>query len=152
MLFEKDVIETFKNIFKEIDIYHNRKTKHIFKNRKLEDNEWDIIIVEHSKKYIFDIEDKFITASMTASTSSNDLIHFVWPSKKSYQNKFQKRINIEKENRDEFLHFCKANESYKVIHIMVTSKIVVLDVESSNREFLIISFRDLKQFIIKQYL
>lgn len=86
---------------------------------------------------------------MTESALSNDLAKVVANNSKSYQNKFQKRINIEKQNINDFLSFCNADNSYKIIHIMVISKNV--DIISENREFIIINFSDLKQYLKEKF-
>lgn len=88
---------------------------------------------------------------MTESALSNDLAKVVANNSKSYQNKFQKRINIEKQNINDFLSFCNADNSYKIIHIMVISKNVDLDIISENREFIIINFSDLKQYLKENF-
>ncbi len=56
-----------------MEVYSNKKTKEIFKNENIEDNEWDVIAVDHNNKYVFDIEAKFLSTSMTESGLSNDL-------------------------------------------------------------------------------
>lgn len=148
--FENDIVEKLKEIYPEIIYFQNRKTKHIFKEKKLDDNEWDIIAINHDKKYIFDIEAKYVTSSMTESSLASDLEKFVGKNR-NYQEKFEKRINIENENINDFLSFCGANNEYKVIHIMVTSKHIDLDVNLDKRRFAVISFRKLKEYISKYY-
>lgn len=151
LLFEKDIIKALYKINPQFNIYHNKKTKDIFKNRKLEENEWDIIAVDYNSKYIFDIEAKFLSTSMTESGLSNDLKKIVGNNEKSYKNKFEKRINIENDNMNDFLSFCNANNKYNIIHIMVTSKIVDLNIESNERQFLIIHYEGLEKYILSKY-
>lgn len=150
--FENDIVKIFKNINKNMEIYHNKKSKDIFKNNKIEDNEWDIIAIDHKNRYIFDVEAKFLSTSMTESGLSNDLKKIVGNNKKSYKNKFEKRIDIEEDNKQEFLHFCGANDSYKIIHIMVTSKIVDLNIKSNSRKFLIIHYAGLEKYLLQNFL
>lgn len=151
-LFEKDIIKVFKSINNNIDIRHNKKSKDIFKNKNIDDNEWDIIAIDHKNKYIFDIEAKFLSTSMTESGLSNDLKKLIGKSPKSYKNKFEKRIDIENTNKQEFLNFCDADESYKIIHIMVTSKVVDLNIKSTTRSFLIVHYEGLEKYILKNFL
>lgn len=150
-LFEKDIIKVFKSINNNIDIRHNKKSKDIFKNKNIGDNEWDIIVIDHKNKYIFDVEAKFLSTSMTESGLSNDLKKLIGKSAKNYKNKFEKRIDIENSNKQEFLNFCRADESYKIIHIMVTSKVVSLNIESVNRNFLIIHYEGLEKYILNTF-
>lgn len=151
LLFEKDIIKILESINNNIDIRHNKKSKDIFKNKNISDNEWDIIAIDHENKYIFDIEAKFLSTSMTESGLSNDLKKLVGKSPKSYKNKFEKRINIENANKQDFLDFCNADENYKIIRIMVTSKVVDLNIKSTTRSFLIIHYQGLKKYLLKNF-
>ena len=58
---------------------------------------------------------------------------------------------FEKENMNDFLSFCNANNKYNIIHIMVTSKIVDLNIESNERQFLIIHYEGLEKYILSKY-
>lgn len=149
-LFEIDVLRTFESIIQNRTVFTNRKTKDIFGRKNIDDNEWDIIIVDCDKHIIFDVEAKFISTSLTESRLSNDLKKFV-KSKKGYIEKFEKRIRIENENLGDFTTFCKADTSYTIEHIMVTSKIMELNIESPDRNFKIIHFDGLKNYLIKSY-
>ena len=77
-------------------------------------------LVINTGKYIFDIEAKFLSTSMTESGLSNDLKKIVGNNEKSYKNKFEKRINIENDNMNDFLSFCNANNKYNIIHIIIS--------------------------------
>lgn len=88
---------------------------------------------------------------MTESGLSNDLKKIVGNNEKSYKNKFEKRINIENDNMNDFLSFCNANNKYNIIYIMVTSKIVDLNIESNERQFLIIHYEGLEKYILSKY-
>lgn len=145
--FEEDIIKILQKIYSDIVVFHGKKSKDIFKNKKVDENEWDIIAIDHKKKYIFDVEAKYITTSMTESTLSNDLKKIIGNQQDSYKNKFEKRLKIEEENLKEFLTFCEADETYKIVHVMVVSKIVNLDIVSNNREFIIINYSDLEEYI-----
>lgn len=150
-LFETDIINIFLKINDKISIHHNKKTKDIFKSKNIQNNEWDIIAIDHGNKYIFDIEAKFLSTSMTESGLSNDLKKIVGDSHNSYKNKFEKRIDIENNNLKEFLSFCEADESYNIVHIMVTSKIVDLNIESIKRRFLIVHYEGLEKYILNRF-
>ncbi len=149
-LFEKDVIKIFLKINKNMKIYNNKKTKDIFKNKNIDNNEWDIIAIDHTNKHIYDVEVKFLSTSITESGLANDLEKIIGKNSKSYKEKFEKRIDIENNNKHAFLTFCKADESYKIVHIMVTSKLLDLNVESDTRKFLIIHYDGLEQYILKK--
>ncbi len=144
------MLRTFESIIQNRTVFTNRKTKDIFGRKNIDDNEWDIIIVDCDKHIIFDVEAKFISTSLTESRLSNDLKKFV-KSKKGYIEKFEKRIRIENENLGDFTTFCKADTSYTIEHIMVTSKIMELNIESPDRNFKIIHFDRLKNYLIKSY-
>ena len=150
-LFEQDIIKVFKKIDKDIKIYNNVKSKTIFKDKKIEDNEWDIIAVDYKNKYIFDVEAKFLSTSLTESSLSNDLKKLIGDHN-SYKNKFEKRIDIENTNMEEFLNFCDADDNYNIVHIMVTSKAVDLNIQSETRHFLIIHYEGLEYFILNNFL
>ena len=150
-LFETDIINIFLKINDKISIHHNKKTKDIFKSKNIQNNEWDIIAIDHGNKYIFDIEAKFLSTSMTESGLSNDLKKIVGDSHNSYKNKFEKRIDIENNNLKEFLSFCEADENYNIVHIMVTSKIVDLNIESIKRRFLIVHYEGLEKYILNRF-
>ncbi len=139
---ESDVQKILKKIYKNIIIHHNKRSYDIFRKFKIKDNEWDIIAVEHNYKIIFDIEVKFLSTSMTESGLAND-------NKKLelYVKKFQERIKIEKNNMKEFLSFLKANDTYKIVRIMVTSKVVDLNIEDSTREFLVVHYEGLEKYL-----
>lgn len=149
-LFETDVLKIFESIIQNRTVFTNIKSQDIFGKNKMDDNEWDIIVVDCDKHIIFDIEAKFISTSLTESRLSNDLKKFV-KSKKGYIEKFEKRIRIEKENLDDFITFCEADTSYIIEHIMVTSKAMELNIESPNRIFKIIHFAGLKNYLINSY-
>lgn len=150
-LFEQDIIKVFKKIDKDIKIYNNVKSKTIFKDKNIEDNEWDIIAVDYKNKYIFDVEAKFLSTSLTESSLSNDLKKLIGDHN-SYKNKFEKRIDIENTNMEEFLNFCDADDNYNIVHIMVTSKVVDLNIQSETRHFLIIHYEGLEYFILNNFL
>lgn len=149
-LFETDVLKIFESIIQNRTVFTNIKSQDIFGKNKMDDNKWDIIVVDCDKHIIFDIEAKFISTSLTESRLSNDLKKFV-KSKKGYIEKFEKRIRIEKENLDDFITFCEADTSYIIEHIMVTSKAMELNIESPNRIFKIIHFAGLKNYLINSY-
>lgn len=150
-IFEKDIIKRLMEVNNKFDIKRNVKARTIFKDKKLDDNEWDVIAIDHNRKIIFDIEAKFMTTSMTESGLSNDLEKIVSNDARSYTNKFEKRIKIEKERLNDFLIFCNADNNYKIVHIMVTSKSVDLNVESDKRNFIITNYGNLKKYIINNY-
>lgn len=87
---------------------------------------------------------------MTESRLSNDLKKFV-KSPKGYIEKFEKRIRIEKENLEDFITFCKADNSYAIEHIIVTSKTMELNIESPDRNFKIIHYDELNNYLINSY-
>ncbi len=149
-LFEIDVLKIFENIIQNRTVFTNRKTKDIFGRKNIGDNEWDIIVVDYDKHIIFDVEAKFISTSLTESRLSNDLKKFV-KSPKGYIEKFEKRIRIEKENLEDFITFCKADTSYAIEHIMVMSKTTELNIESPDRNFKIIHYDGLNNYLINSY-
>ncbi len=149
-LFEIDVLKIFENIIHNRTVFTNRKTKDIFSRKNIGDNEWDIIVVDYDKHIIFDVEAKFISTSLTESRLSNDLKKFV-KSPKGYIEKFEKRIRIEKENLEDFITFCKADTSYTIEHIMVTSKTMELNIEAPDRNFKIIHYDGLYNYLINSY-
>lgn len=150
-MLENDIVKIFKTINLNVEVYMNKKTKDIFSSKNIQNNEWDIIVVDHINKFIFNTEAKFISTSLTESGLSNDLKKIVGDSKNSYVSKFEKRIKIIKEHKNEFLTFCKANDSYRIENLMVTSKFIELDVESSSRNFKIIHYDRLKKYLLKTY-
>lgn len=149
--FEKDIIKIFLNINKNIKVHSNLKITDIFKSKKMEDNEWDIIAIDHDRKYIFDIEAKFLSTSMTESGLSNDLKKIIGIDSKSYKNKFEKRIKVENNNLKEFLNFCDADGTYSIIRIMVTSKVVDLNIKAETRQFFIVHYGGLEKFVLKNF-
>lgn len=148
--FEDAVAEIIMKVYPNVILHQGVKTHQIFKGRNLDDNEWDIIAIEHNKKCIFDIEVKYVTTSMTESSLANDLKKFVGEGK-NYQEKFEKRISYEKMYSDDFFKYCEADNSYKIIRIMVTSKIMDLDTTSSEREFVVIDYKKLNEFIKRDF-
>ena len=145
-LLEEDIIKILKEINNKIKIEHNKKTKDIFKNKNIEENEWDIIAIDKKHKIIFDIESKFLSTSMTESGLALDLKKL-----EGYEKKFEKRITIEQDNMAEFLNFCDADKTFVIIHIMVTSKVVDFNLKSEKRNFLIIHYDGLKEYILNHY-
>ena len=51
-IFENAVHDELKKFNKDFDIKRNKKTKDIFKSKKLDDNEWDMIAID-LELYIF---------------------------------------------------------------------------------------------------
>lgn len=143
---ESDIISILKDITPFFKIYRNRKTKHIFPKMRLDENEWDIIAIDNDNKYIFDIESKFLSTSMTELGLSNDLEKL-----EEYKKAFEKRITIENDNIEQFLKFCNADRTFNIIHIMVTSKVVDSNITSNTRRFAIIHYDGFKKYILKNY-
>ena len=137
--FENAVYKEMKKYNKDFDIKQNIKTNDIFNKKDLEDNEWDMIAIDHKEKMIIDIEIKFISTSLTESQLSNDMKKIGYRQNNYFQ-KFEKRITIEKQYLDEFINFCDATNDYKIIRLMITSKITDFNIKSHKREFLIIHF------------
>lgn len=149
--FENDIIKVLLKINKKMEIHHNKKSKNIFKNKNISNNEWDIIAIDHNIKQIYDIEAKFLSTSVTGSGLANDLKKIVGNSPDSYQNKFEKRIEIENSNMQDFLNFCNADTNYKIIHLMVVSKVVDLNSESLERKFIIVHYDGLEKYILEKF-
>lgn len=149
--FENDIIKVLLKINKKMEIHHNKKSKNIFKNKNISNNEWDIIAIDHNIKQIYDIEAKFLSTSVTGSGLANDLKKIVGNSPDSYQNKFEKRIEIENSNMQDFLNFCNADINYKIIHLMVVSKVVDLNSESLERKFIIVHYDGLEKYILEKF-
>lgn len=149
--FENDIIKVLLKINKKMEIHHNKKSKNIFKNKNISNNEWDIIAIDHNIKQIYDIEAKFLSTSVTGSGLANDLKKLVGNGPDSYQNKFEKRIEIENHNMQDFLDFCNADINYKIIHLMVVSKVVDLNCESSERKFIIVHYEGLEKYILEKF-
>lgn len=149
--FENDIIKVLLKINKKMEIHHNKKSKNIFKNKNISNNEWDIIAIDYNIKQIYDIEAKFLSTSVTGSGLANDLKKIVGNSPDSYQNKFEKRIEIENSNMQDFLNFCNADINYKIILLMVVSKVVDLNSESLERKFIIVHYDGLEKYILEQF-
>ena len=149
--FQKDIVKLLKQINNHFIIYENKHTNDIFKKASLPENEWDIIAINHYKKLIFNIESKFFTTSMTESGLANDLKKMIKDNKNSYKNKFEKRVRIVEDNIEEFNAFCKSNNEYVIENIMVTSKVIDLNIISKTRRFKIVHFDGLKKFLDNYY-
>ncbi len=149
--FEKDVAKIFKNVNPDVYIYTNKKTKDIFLRKNVPQNEWDIIVADMNKHIIFNVEAKFLSTSLTESGLSNDLKKFVGNSDKNYVKKFEKRISIINDNLDDFISFCNADNSYKIENIMVVSKVIDLNIESPERNFKIIHYAGLQEYLLNTY-
>lgn len=132
-------------------IYTNKKTKDIFLRKNVPQNEWDIIVVDMNKHIIFNVEAKFLSTSLTESGLSNDLKKFVGNPNKNYVKKFEKRISIINDNLDDFISFCNADNSYKIENIMVVSKVIDLNIESPERNFKIIHYAGLQEYLLNTY-
>ena len=52
---------------------------------------------------------------------------------------------------NDFLQFCEANKKYRVVRIMVVSKVVDIEIKSFDRDFLIIHYDGLREFIRNNY-
>lgn len=150
-MFEKDVANIFKIVNPDIKIYTNKKTTDIFSKKDVPQNEWDIIAVDTNKHIIFNVEAKFLSTSLTESGLSNDLKKFVGDSNKNYVKKFEKRISIINNNLDDFIFFCNADKSYNIESIMVVSKVIDLNIESPNRNFKIIHYAGLQEYLLNTY-
>lgn len=148
--FQKDIVKLLKQINNQFVIFENKHTNDIFK-KVLSENEWDIIAIDHYKKVIFNIESKFFTTSMTESGLANDLKKMIKDNKNSYKNKFEKRVKIVEDNIEEFNAFCKSNNEYVIENIMVTSKVIDLNIVSKTRRFKIVHFDGLKKFLDNYY-
>lgn len=149
-LLEDDVNDILKKFNKNFDIKRNKKTKDIFKSKDLDDNEWDMIAIDHKEKIILDIEIKFVSTSLTESQLAKDMYKIGYD-KKSYFHKFKKRIDIENRYMNEFLNFCSANRKYKIIRLMVMSKVTEFDTNSKKRNFSIIHFGGLEKELKEIY-
>lgn len=137
--FEDAIYDELKKFNKNFDIKRNKKTKDIFQLKELDDNEWDMIAIDHKEKIVIDIEIKFVSTSLTESQLAKDMYKIGYD-QKNYFKKFEKRIDIENRYMDKFLNFCKANKKYKIIHLMVMSKVTEFDSNSNKRDFSIIHF------------
>lgn len=149
--FQKDIVKLLKQINNQFIIYENKHTNDIFKKVILSENEWDIIAIDHHKKVIFNIESKFFTTSMTESGLANDLKKMIKDNKNSYKNKFEKRIRMVEDNLEEFYTFCESKSEYVIENIMVTSKVIDLNIVSESRRFKIVHFDGLKKFLSNYY-
>lgn len=149
-IFENAVHDELKKFNKDFDIKRNKKTKEIFKSKKLDDNEWDMIAIDHKAKIILDIEIKFVSTSLSEFQLANDLKKIGYKSKNYFQ-KFQKRISIERKYMKEFLSFCNASQKYKIIRLMVISKVTDFDMNSKKRDFTIIHFGRLEKYLKELY-
>ena len=149
-LFENAVNDKLKKYNKNYDIKRNKKTKEIFASEELDDNEWDMIAIDHKEKVILDIEIKFVSTSLTESQLANDM-HKIGYDHKSYFKKFEKRIDIENKYMADFLNFCSANKEYKIIRLMVISKVTEFDTNSKKRNFSIIHFGGLEKELKEIY-
>lgn len=72
-------------------------------------------------------------------------------SKNSYKNKFEKRIKIVEDNIEEIYTFCNSNNEYVIENIMVTSKVIDLNMVSKTRKFKIVHFDGLKKIFDNYY-
>lgn len=88
---------------------------------------------------------------MTESGLANDLKKMIKNDKNSYKNKFEKRIRMVEDNIQEFYTFCESNSKYVIENVMVTSKVIDLNIVSNNRKFKIVHFDGLKKFFNNYY-
>lgn len=149
--FELEIKQIFENTINHDNylIFLNKTTKDIFKNDKENENEWDCIVVDHNNHIIFNVEVKFINTSLTESGLANDLKRFF--KKKGYIEKFEKRIEIINDNIPEFLNFCKADNTYKIEHFFITSKLIFINSKSNNRSFTILNYKQLQKYLLDNY-